>query len=116
MASGVRIRRNVYSLPTWDDTLLWCARAIAELQQRPLDDPTGWRYQAAIHDYDAELDELATPADTPPSQADQARYWRRCQHFTWFFLPWHRMYLLYFERIIAAAVVRLGGPPDWALP
>ena len=26
------------------------------------------------------------------------------------------MYLAYFEQIVAATVVQLGGPPDWALP
>jgi tyrosinase len=40
----------------------------------------------------------------------------QCQHQTWYFLPWHRGYLRAFERIVAAAIVQLGGPADWALP
>src|SRR4029077_15681289 len=32
------------------------------------------------------------------------------------FLPWHRMYLYYFERIVRAAVIAAGGPASWSLP
>jgi hypothetical protein len=42
--------------------------------------------------------------------------WNQCQHGSWYFLPWHRMYLYYFERIIRAEVTNQGGPEDWALP
>src|SRR5262249_31302314 len=51
-----------------------------------------------------------------PPQPVQNQFWRQCQHFCWFFLPWHRMYLLHFERTVAAAIGQLGGPADWALP
>ena len=27
-------------------------------------------------------------------------FWSNCQHGSWFFLPWHRMYLAAFEQII----------------
>ena len=103
-------------LDRWDPILLWYARAVAVMRARPLNDPTSWRYQAAIHDYIRQIDPLATPGDVMPSMAEQQRFWRQCQHSTWFFLPWHRMYLSCFERIVAAAVVSLGGPDDWALP
>jgi hypothetical protein len=42
--------------------------------------------------------------------------WRECQHRHWYFFPWHRMYLYFFERIVRAAVVSAGGPDDFALP
>ena len=35
---------------------------------------------------------------------------------TWFLLPWVRMHLWYFERIVRAVVAETGGPRDWALP
>src|SRR6478672_13757353 len=35
---------------------------------------------------------------------------------TWFLLPWVRMHLWYFERIVRAIVAETGGPRDWALP
>src|SRR5262245_14451687 len=97
---AVRTRRSVYSLTStvpgqWHPDLLWYARAITEMKRRPIADPTSWRYQAAIHDYVRAADPLANPADVMPTQAEQGRYWRQCQHFSWFFLSWHRIYLFY---------------------
>ena len=112
----VRTRRDVWKLDEWDPILLWYARAIADMQKRPIKNPTSWRYQAAIHDYVRRADPNAKPGERLPSTAEQNRFWRQCQHFSWFFLPWHRMYLAFFERIVAASVRRLGGPADWALP
>jgi tyrosinase len=109
-------RRDVWKLGEWDSILLWYARAVAEMQRRPLNDPTSWRYQAAIHDYVAGEDPLEEPDDRLPSSADQERFWGQCQHFSWYFLPWHRMYLSMFEQIVAATVRQLSGPDDWALP
>jgi tyrosinase len=113
----VRVRRDVWKLGTsWADPILWYARAVAAMQKRPITDPTSWRYQAAIHEYFAAEDPLAQPGEQLPSSADQRRFWTQCQHQSWYFLPWHRMYLLYFEQIVAATVVQLHGPADWALP
>lgn len=103
------------------------AKAIAEMKKNPSDmtNPTSWRYQGAIHDYlrpnatDAQRqarDPLFTTTDILPPPSEQLKFWRTCQHQSWFFLPWHRMYLHHFERIIMGHVARLGGPTDWALP
>ena len=115
--AGTRVRQDVWKLSRtdkWHPTLLWYAKAIAEMQTRPLNDPTSWRYQAAIHDYIPGSDPLATSADAIPPDADQ--FWAQCQHVSWFFLPWHRMYLFHFEQIIADTIVKLGGDPGWSLP
>jgi len=112
----VRVRRDVWRLPIGDTTLTWYARAVGEMRLRPLHDPTSWRYQAAIHEYNRSDDPLASPTDVVPSVAERDRFWNRCQHSSWYFLPWHRMYLLCFERIVADTIVRLGGPPNWSLP
>ena len=114
----VRVRRNVWDLiadPS-DKTLEWYGKAIGEMKKRPISDHRSWRYQAAVHDYDREFDPLAQPSDVLPSAADQQRFWSQCQHFSWFFLPWHRMYLHHFEQIVATEIIALGGPADWALP
>lgn len=101
------VRRNIWSLGTaadpWDPTALGYARAVRAMQALPLSDPRSWRYQAAIHG----LAGTAPPAGAP---------WNECQHATWFFLPWHRMYLYRFERIVRSFVVAAGGPAEWALP
>jgi tyrosinase len=112
----VRTRKDVLKLDEWDPILLWYARAVAEMQNQPLNSPRGWRYQSAIHDYVRSRDPYASASDTLPSNAEQQRFWRQCQHNSWFFLPWHRMYLGFFEQIVAATVRQLGGPEDWALP
>ena len=84
------------------------------MKAKPVTDPTSWRYQAAIHDYDPKLDPFAVPGELLPP--DRERFWAQCQHASWFFLPWHRMYLHFFEGIVAAEIANLGGPSDWALP
>ena len=113
---ATRTRKDVWKLAEWDDTLLWYSRAVREMWNRPIANSSSWRYQAAIHEYFRASDPLAQPADQLPSTAERRRFWNQCQHNSWFFLPWHRWYLLYFEAIVAATVVRLGGPAGWSLP
>ncbi|HUE84780.1 MAG TPA: tyrosinase family protein [Vicinamibacterales bacterium] len=119
---AIRLRQSAGSLkpfvPTddWDPVFEWYARGIREMQTRSIDDPTSWRYQAAIHAYDRSRDRLRQQGEALPSLADQRRFWNQCQHASWFFLPWHRMYLAYFEQIVQAAITALAGPDDWALP
>ncbi|VEB44289.1 Common central domain of tyrosinase [Chromobacterium violaceum] len=103
----LRMRKNVSTLDAGDQTLLWYARAVHDMQQRPSSDATSWQYQAAVHGT------RQNPAAFTP---DQRQAWAQCQHATWFFLPWHRAYLGIFEDIVANTVARLGGPQDWALP
>ena len=112
----VRVRKDVWKLAPWDPILFWYAKAVQRMQERPIHDPTSWRYQAAIHDYDPDDDPNGDPSDRLPSSTEQERFWGQCQHFSWFFLPWHRMYLGFFEQIVAATVRELGGMEDWALP
>jgi tyrosinase len=107
------VRKNLWTLPDWDPILIWYARAVTKMQGRALDNPTSWRWQAAVHGFRSGL---LQPGDAPPSAAALGVYWSQCQHGSWFFLPWHRGYLAAFEAIVRAAVVDLGGPADWALP
>lgn len=99
--TAVLVRRNVWALPDGDETLAAYAAAVRAMRERDPDHPTSWVYQAAMHGTAAE---------------PQAPLWNGCQHGSWFFLPWHRMYLYFFERIVRAAVKETGGPADWALP
>jgi len=108
----VRRRVDVWRLAPWDDALVWYAKAIRELQRKPVLNPIGFEYQAAVHD---RMRDSGSTGNLPPVSERDA-FWRQCQHGTWFFLPWHRMYLAYFEQIVASTVERLGGPGGWALP
>src|SRR5215211_4363877 len=102
-------RRDVWKLGSeadpWDPIIRWYARAITALKGRAQKDPTSWRYLAAIHGT------FMQRSDWP-----QGATWNECQHSSWFFLPWHRIYLHYFEHIVRRTIVDLGGPDDWALP
>jgi len=99
------VRRDIWELEKsgpFDPVTLAYANAVKTMQARPASNPTSWAFQSAIHGSYA----------APPAGAS----WNQCQHQGWFFLPWHRMYLYYFERIVRAAVVAAGGPSDFALP
>src|ERR687896_2285569 len=99
------VRREIWALEAddpFDPVTLAYANAVNVMQGRPADDPTSWAFQCAIHGAYA----------APPPGAE----WNMCQHQSWFFLPWHRMYLYFFERIVRAAVAEAGGPEDFALP
>jgi tyrosinase len=113
------MRKDVWKLPAGDTTLEWYGKAVLELKKRPISDPTSWWSLAAMHGIDQQLwidlgyldAEEALPFD-PTVEG----FWNQCQHQSWYFLPWHRGYLAAFEAILLDVIVKLGGPPDWALP
>ena len=113
-------RKNVWELGgDWADPILWYARGVKAIKARPLNEPTGWRFYAAIHGIDQDLWRqlgYLSSGDPMPSSGDTETYWNQCQHGSWYFLPWHRGYLIAFEAVVRDAVVKLGGPSDWALP
>lgn len=97
--SSLLIRYEARS-PKGQEALQHYATAIGAMKARPESDPTSYAYQANIHGtYSAPL----------PLQ-------NQCEHESWFFFPWHRIYLYYFERIVRQAVVDSGGPADWTIP
>jgi tyrosinase len=100
-ATTLHVRRNIWTLPSGDQTVEEYAHAVAIMKGRPANDPTSWSYQAAMHGTHAR--------SVQP-------LWNGCQHGTWFFLAWHRMFIYYFEQIVRAAVVQAGGSADWSLP
>ncbi len=111
----VRTRRNIFSLESetagdpWHPVILAYAKAVNVLRQRSdadVNDPTGWVYQAQVH-------------GMVPNPVDGFR--NKCQHFGWFFLPWHRMYIYQFESIVRSVIQGLNDVDDetkanWALP
>lgn len=114
------VRREVRSTGDgWTETLRWYAVTVREMQSRPITDPTSWWFLAAVHGTHPQVwDEFGfVDAGAPrPPQPVQQRLWNQCQHQSWYFLPWHRGYVVAFERVARAAIVAAGGPEDWALP
>ena len=126
----------------WHDDLVWYAAAVQRMRDRtprmdeffqvlaerlqrgPLphltaqlgeiaqlwSDPTGLGHQSQVHGTYAERRRW------PRSQGRPA-LWNECAHEHWFFLPWHRAYLLEFEAVVRGHIRELGGPADdWGLP
>jgi len=125
VSTGVSLytRKNAVRLATWDPALLWYAKAVAKMKSREPADPTSWIFQTAIHGFTIDPKRSESQIWTAwikgkkvPSKSDQALFWDQCQHGTWYFLPWHRMYLGFFESIVRQTIVDLKGPADWALP
>lgn len=105
-ANALRARRN----PTQADRQRYGQLLNAMLPIiRGWSDPRSLGYQAQVHD-------SFLPPDLWPTFSGAPVLWHECAHANWFFLPWHRAYLLEFESVARAHVVRLGGPADWALP
>ncbi|KPC83244.1 hypothetical protein ADK82_08995 [Streptomyces sp. NRRL S-4] len=112
MANGVAfVRRDASNMSDWDPALYWYARAVGRMQQRPATDPTSWVFQGCIH-------------GVPPTITETNEAFSQCPHGGWFFLPWHRGYLWYFERIVRSTIKEIAAEenitPDpstgWALP
>jgi tyrosinase len=80
-------RRSVRGMTMRDPDLAAMARAVARMKALPRSDPRNWIRFADIHR-------------------------TFCPHGNWYFLPWHRAYILSFERIVR----ELSGKRDFALP
>jgi len=74
---------------------------IQVMMSRPVTDPTSYAFQANIH---GTYDTPTTPQETMS--------WNQCEHGSFYFLSWHRMYLYFFDRILRAAA----GDPSLVLP
>jgi tyrosinase len=111
--------------------LLWYAKGVGKMQERPLDDPSSWWFFAAIHGEYVTPESLrqrgafpwgkipgppSVPTTPLPPKKTYELFWDQCQHGSWYFPPWHRGYLLALEAQIRSEVIKLGGPHSWALP
>jgi tyrosinase len=104
------LRVDVWTLAEDDPIITAYAGAVAAMRQKSSNsgqqnDPTGWMYQAALHG-----------TENGPPQAPSTPPANQCQHDSWYFMPWHRMYVYYFEQIVRAYVIANDGPGNWALP
>jgi tyrosinase len=87
MTNGLRTRQNVAGMTSDHPTLVAYRTAVKEMRNLPESNPRNWRRQARIHE-------------------------NNCPHGNWYFLPWHRKYILDFEQICRD----LSGDSDFALP
>lgn len=92
--ASLRIRKNVVSSAAQKDlaSLSKGVDAMKKLLVSNPSDPRGWVLQAFIH--------------------GNCTRFTDCQHGNWFFPPWHRSYIYYFEQLIQF----FSGDPNFALP
>lgn len=112
-SQGTRIRRNIYALAQTAEgraTIDAYREGVKVMMARPFSDVTSWRFQAAIHwpDAAAARDFASLPVELQLYLDPQ----NLCQHGNGRFLPWHRMYVYFFERIVRKA----SGKADFSLP
>lgn len=94
------VRPNLKNLTASSPTIVSLKKGIAAMQALPASNPLNWNNFANIHGI----------GPAPPSGSNPL--WDTCQHGSWWFLPWHRMYLWFFER----AISKLSGDANFALP
>jgi tyrosinase len=86
------VRRSVSELQPNDPTLQALREGVKQLKAKPASDKFNWVQLSAIH--------------------GTAAGFNMCTHRNWYFLPWHRAYLLMYERLIREVT----GFKDFALP
>ncbi len=97
-APAVGTRENIAGMTTDHPVLISYRKAISAMQNLQPTDPRSWQFQANMHG--------ALPADGNNAG------WRWCMHGNWWFLPWHRGYLYYFEKIVR----KMSGDDGFRLP
>jgi tyrosinase len=102
------IRKEINSLTTTEIDNY--RKGVALMKSRAYNDPTSWLYQANMHGYPVSN---TFPATVCPVVGTPQPLWSTCQHGSFFFLAWHRMYLYYFERILRSAVRTAIGNPTY---
>jgi tyrosinase len=90
--AGPPQRRSLGDLAPNDPTVEAWRDAVRQMRAKPPADPLGWQGLASIH--------------------GTAAGFNRCPHGNWYFLPWHRAYVLMYERLTR----ELTGFEEFALP
>lgn len=122
-AQGPLVRCEAYT-PDGQAMLAKYAAAVKKMMELPEGDPRNWIFQWYSHAVKRGVTKNEEIARVFTNQADPHRalaleMWSTCQsHFgapgfkSRYFLPWHRMYVFYFERIVRS----LSGDPKFTLP
>jgi tyrosinase len=113
--AAAAVRPNAYSLEGKRMLRLY-ARGVAAMKARAMGDPTSWTFQWYTHWVPGpppanDTTKNAAIATLPAAQRAAAQtMWNTCQAHgpnakagIIYFLPWHRMFVLYFERLVRAA-------------
>jgi len=114
------VRYNVLS-PEGDKMLRIYAAAVKKMMAKPTTDPLSWTFQWYTHAMPSKYPKAQTITEvfgsgSSPQKALAESMWWTCEPHSSgnndAFLPWHRMYVLYFEQIIR----EVSGEPKFTLP
>ena len=100
--NGVFVRQNLNNIGPNHPDVVSLKNGITRMRALAPSNCLNWNNWANVHGI----------GPAPPPGAPASPQWNTCQHGHWWFLPWHRMYLIFFERIIR----RLSGNPSFSLP
>ena len=119
---GVTLPRHDVASPEGREMLRIFAEAVGKMMATAEGDPRGWVFQWHIHavrDDRSKASELARlyPNSSDPDRILAEAVWDTCEaHFdplrVNFFLPWHRMHLMSFERLVR----RISGATHFTMP
>jgi tyrosinase len=111
-ATIVRVRHDIWKLQpvgnVWHPIVLAYALGVQRMKKNLATDPLAWHWN-----YQRDVHGMASATDTT--------FVSQCQHATSLFLPWHRMYLSVFEKVLIDIIATLTTVDDetkaaWALP
>jgi len=120
-AQAVKVRHSAYSLQGKSMLVTYRKAVDKMMNQIPAGDPTWWVFQwytHAVKQPPGKTAELNSIYPSPsPNKTLATEVWSTCQpHFNAanenFFLPWHRMFVFFFENIIR----KVSGSPNFTLP
>jgi Common central domain of tyrosinase/Polyphenol oxidase middle domain len=100
--NGVFIRQSLSTLGPNSPDVVSLRNGISRMRALPATDCRNWNNWGNVHGI----------GPAPPPTSPASPQWNTCQHGSWWFLPWHRMYLIFFERIIRL----LSGNASFSLP
>jgi Common central domain of tyrosinase/Polyphenol oxidase middle domain len=70
---------------------------IQVMMNRPTTVTTSYNFQASMHG-----------TELPMTTTEEMTSWDQCQHNSFYFFSWHRMYIYFFDRILRAAAASAG--------
>ena len=82
----VGTRESVAGMSADHPTLVSYRTAVEAMKKLPATDPLSWQFQANMHG--------------AKDEDRENKWWRWCMHGNWWFLPWHRGYIYFFEKIV----------------
>jgi tyrosinase len=88
-------RYSAYDPPAGLDSYRRGVEKMMEWSKANQNDTRGWTFQAGLH-----------------GSLMAGQFFNQCEHASWWFFPWHRAYLYFFERIVRKA----SGDDKFALP